>query len=73
MFYEKKIEKEFDNLETAGIITKSPSSDWVSPLVVIPKADNTFRLCVDCKTRVNNLLINTNFPIRKIDGVLNSL
>ena len=33
----EKVEKELDDLETAGIISKSITSDWGSPLVVIPK------------------------------------
>ncbi|GBN85876.1 Uncharacterized protein K02A2.6 [Araneus ventricosus] len=68
-----KVDKELDFLEAAGIISKSTTSDWGSPLVVIPKGDGTVRLCVDYKAGVNDLLMNVNYPIKQIDEVLNSL
>lgn len=68
-----QVEKELDSLETAGIITKSETSDWGSPLVVIPKIDGGVRLCVDYKTRVNERLTDAHYPIWKIDDILNSL
>ncbi|GBN69581.1 hypothetical protein AVEN_38417-1 [Araneus ventricosus] len=61
-----KVNKELDSLEAAGIISKSITSDWGSPLVVIPKGDGTVRLCVDYKAGVNDLLMNVNYPIKKI-------
>ncbi|GBN02153.1 Uncharacterized protein K02A2.6 [Araneus ventricosus] len=69
----EKVDKELGSLEAAGIISKSITSDWGSPLVVIPKGDRTVRLCVDYKAGVNDLLMNINYPIKKIDEVLNSL
>ncbi|GBM22092.1 Uncharacterized protein K02A2.6, partial [Araneus ventricosus] len=69
----EKVDKELDSLEAAGIISKSITSDWGSLLVVIPKGDGTVRLCVDYKAGVNDLLMNVNYPIKKIDEVLHSL
>ncbi|GBM00374.1 Uncharacterized protein K02A2.6 [Araneus ventricosus] len=68
----EKVDKELDSLEATGIISKSITSDWGSPLVVIPKGDGTVRLCVDYKAGVNDLLMNVNYPIKKMD-VLHSL
>ncbi|XP_031349711.1 uncharacterized protein LOC116175630 [Photinus pyralis] len=68
-----RVEKELNNLENAGIITPVTTSDWGSPLVVIPKPDGTVRLCVDYKCGVNDRLVSSNFPIRRIDDVLCSL
>nr|XP_023024869.1 uncharacterized protein K02A2.6-like [Leptinotarsa decemlineata] len=67
------VEKELDPLENAGIITKISISDWGSPLVVIPKADGGVRLAVDYKVGVNERLMNSHYPIRKIEDILNSL
>nr|XP_023022237.1 uncharacterized protein K02A2.6-like [Leptinotarsa decemlineata] len=67
------VEKELDALENAGIITKISISDWGSPLVVIPKADGGVRLAVDYKVGVNERLMNSHYPIRKIEDILNSL
>uniref|UniRef100_A0A146LZ17 RNA-directed DNA polymerase n=1 Tax=Lygus hesperus TaxID=30085 RepID=A0A146LZ17_LYGHE len=68
-----RVEEELDSLEAAGIISPVTTSDWCSPLVVIPKADGGVRLCVDYKAGVNERLISASFPIRKIEDVLHSL
>jgi hypothetical protein len=68
-----KVNKELDMLESQGIISKVATSDWGSPLVVIPKPDGNVRLCVDYKIGVNERLVNANYPIRRIDDILNSL
>lgn len=68
-----KVDTELDNLEQHGIITKVDTSEWGSPLVVIPKADGTVRLCVDYKITVNPCLKDAHYPIRKVDDILNSL
>lgn len=69
----ERVNKELDSLEAAGIITPVSTSDWGSPLVVIPKPDGSVRLCVDYKCGVNERLVQANHPIRRIDEVLNSL
>ncbi|UYV78273.1 K02A2.6-like [Cordylochernes scorpioides] len=68
-----KVENELDTLEAEGIISKAATSDWGSPLVVIPKGDGTVRLCVDYKVGVNDQLVNASYPIKRIEDVLNSL
>ncbi|XP_054275019.1 uncharacterized protein K02A2.6-like [Macrosteles quadrilineatus] len=68
-----QVNKELDLLENEGIISPVTSSDWGSPLVVIPKADGSVRLCVDYKCGVNERIVQANHPIRKIDDVLDSL
>ncbi|BES92812.1 Hypothetical Protein NTJ_05622 [Nesidiocoris tenuis] len=68
-----RVEEELQDLETAGIISKVANSDWGSPLVVIPKADGSVRLCVDYKIGVNERLVSAHYPIPKIDQILNSL
>lgn len=69
----ERVERELDVLEQAGIITPVATSDWGSPLVIIPKPDGSVRLCVDYKCGVNNRLVSANFPIRRIEDVLSSL
>ncbi len=68
-----KVNKELDALEAQGIISKIATSDWGSPLVIVPKPDGNIRLCVDYKIGVNERLVNANYPIRRIDDILNSL
>lgn len=69
----ERVEKELNDLEANGIITKVAMSDWGSPLVVIPKSDRGVQLCVDYKIGVNERLVSANYPIRKINKILNSL
>ncbi|KAK9745040.1 hypothetical protein QE152_g7258 [Popillia japonica] len=57
----------------AGIITKTDTSEWGSPLVIIPKADGGVRLCVDYKVGINERRMDACYPIRKIDEILDSL
>ena len=48
----EKVEKSLSELEQQGIIEKVPDNaqtDWVSPIVVVPKADNNIRICVDMR------------------------
>ncbi|XP_011882947.1 PREDICTED: uncharacterized protein K02A2.6-like [Vollenhovia emeryi] len=69
----ERVEKELDNLEKAGIISKIDASDWGSPLVVIPKKDGGVRLCVDYKVGVNERLVTSKHPFRNIPDILNNL
>lgn len=69
----EKVETELKLLEESGIISKVNSTDWGSPLVTIPKPDDTVRLYVDYKTTVNNQLVDDHYPIPKIEDVLNNL
>lgn len=52
---------------------KLDQSDWDSPLVPIPKANNKVCLCVDYKVAVNKNLQDSHYLIPKIDEVLNKL
>lgn len=61
----EEVEKIWQPWKT-GIISKSETSDWSSSLVVIPKAP------FDSESTVNDHLVNTNYPIKKIEEVLHS-
>lgn len=69
----EKVEPELDTLEKDGIITKVNTSNWGSPLVVIPKPDGNVRLCVDYKIGVNPQLEPAHYPIKRIDEIFNTL
>ena len=47
------MEKELDRLEREGAIRPVSSSDWATPLVVVPKPDGSVRLCGDYKVIPN--------------------
>lgn len=50
---------------------EGPTS-WVSPVVVVPKANEEIRLCVDVR-RANEAIIKERHPIATVDDVLHSL
>ncbi|XP_017473895.1 PREDICTED: uncharacterized protein K02A2.6-like [Rhagoletis zephyria] len=68
-----KVEEELDEWERDGIITKVNTSNWGSPLVVIPKPNGKVRLCVDYKIAVNPQLEPAHYPITRVDKILNTL
>ena len=43
----EKVKENLDQLEKEGIITKVESSEWVFPIVVVPKENGEIRLCGD--------------------------
>ncbi|XP_054282318.1 uncharacterized protein K02A2.6-like [Macrosteles quadrilineatus] len=60
-----QVNKELDLLEIEGIISPVTSSGWGSPLVVIPKADGSVRLCVDYKCDVSTVTSPLRCLLRK--------
>lgn len=47
----EKVDQKLDELLKEDIIEEVPSgpTEWVSPLVVVPKPDGDIRICVDMK------------------------
>ena len=41
------IQKDLDRLEKLGIITKVIWAEWAAPIVAVPKADGSVRICED--------------------------
>ena len=47
------VDEELDRLESEGIIYKVDHSAWATPIVIVPKADKSVRVCGDYKLTVN--------------------
>ena len=58
----KAVEDEIDRLEKNGIIKSVSTSEWASPVVLVPKPDGTIRLCGDYKSTVNPVIENEVYP-----------
>ena len=70
----EKVERKLDELLESGIIEevlKGPTG-WISPLVVIPKADGDIRICVDMRC-TNQAIVRERQPIPTIEEVLQYL
>ena len=50
------VEAELNKLEENGVIVKVDRSDWASPIVVVPKADGSVRICGNYKVTINQVV-----------------
>ena len=48
-------------------------SDWSSPVLLVPKSDSSWRLCVDFRTKVNKLSKTDSFPIPRVDDCIDQI
>lgn len=71
---EKAVDGKIDELLHQGIIEKVNFSNWISPLVIVPKPNNPneIRICVDMK-RANEAVARENHPLPTIDDFLPEL
>ena len=71
----EKVDKKLDELLSKDIIEEVPRNtptEWVSPLVVVPKPDGDIRVCVDMR-KANEAIIRERHPIPTIEEVLYDL
>ena len=67
----EKVEMELKSLESQDIIEKVPESehtDWVSPIVVVPKKDGKIRICVDMRA-ANTAVKRIRHPIPTVKDI----
>ena len=67
------IEKDLERLESLGVIEKVSYSDWAAPIVPVPKADGSVRICGDYKVTINPVLQVDQFPVPKPEDLFASL
>ncbi|XP_054757939.2 uncharacterized protein K02A2.6-like [Lytechinus pictus] len=65
-----KVSEKLDELESLDIIERVESpSEWVSPVIVVPKPNGDIRLCVDMR-QANCAIQRERHPIPTVDEVL---
>jgi len=66
------VKEELQKLLDAGFIYPISDSEWVSPLVLFPKKNGKWRICVDYK-ELKKATKKYHFPLPFIDQVLDGL
>ena len=66
------IKEELQKLLNVNFIYPIPDSRWVSPLVVLPKNNGKWWICVDYR-ELNKATLRDYFPLPFIDQVLDTL
>ena len=69
----QKVKDELSHMESLGVISKIDTpTQWCAGMVVVPKKDNTVRICVDLKPLNSNVLRETH-PLLKVNDTLAQL
>ena len=65
------IRKELDDMKAMGVIEDS-NSPWASPILLVPKPDNTVRFVIDYR-KVNSVSIPDAFPLPRVDDLIDKI
>ena len=66
------VKEELQKILKVGFIYPISNSQWVSPLVVVPKKNGKWRICVDYR-ELNKATLRYHFPFPFINQVLYAL
>jgi hypothetical protein len=70
--YSLLVKTEIEKLLEIGFIYPVPYSEWVSPIVIVPKKIGKIRICQDFR-KLNNATKKDYFPLPFTDAILDSV
>ena len=66
------VKEELQKLFNVNFIYRISDSEWVSPLVIVPRKNGKWRVCIDYR-ELNKSTLKDQFPLPFIDQVLDTL
>lgn len=66
---EAQVEQKLDELLSLGIIEEvNEPCRWISPMVIVPKANKEIRLCIDMRL-ANKAIVRVNHPLPTLEDI----
>ncbi|XP_018398448.1 PREDICTED: uncharacterized protein K02A2.6-like [Cyphomyrmex costatus] len=70
---QNKVDKGLEKMEKSGVINRIETSEWASPLVVVPKPNGAVRITGDFKRTINGQLHIQQYPLARVEEILEKI